>query len=300
MMRHDLIAFMPGSGPPAAPEGTRIAEAGSHVAILGRARLLPAMKRPAVLRAAAERARVLEELMPHGTVLPVMPGNRLLPGEVPGMVAANRPLLDSLAKRLSGRVQFQLTLRWQADRALSHFGGSSGAADLDVVRHAIAAELRTEVEESVAALGAEILALPIAGDLLCNFAMLLGQEAVPALDTAIEAIDAIWSEGFTIRLIGPYPAVSFASLHFDRVDRKAVGTARAALGLTADYSEHDLQVARRAAMMQADPDERETLRRQGEILAGLLRQGDTPGPLHLARVWSEGMAGPVPVTARAA
>lgn len=299
MIRHDLVAFMPGSGPPAAPEGTRIVEGGGHVAVLGRARLLPAMNRDALLRAAAERARVLEELMPHGTVLPVMPGHRVATGDVPGVVAANRPLLGSVARRLDGKVQFQLTLRWQADRAVAHFGRSAGA-DPEAVRQAIAAELRNETEERLTGLGAEVLALPVAGDLLCNFALLLERRAVPALDPAIEAIDAIWSEGFTIRLIGPYPAVSFASLHFERIDRKAIGAARAALGLTADYTEHELQVARRAAMMRADPDSREALRRQGEVLAGLLRQGDAPGPLHLARIWSEDMAGPAPATARAA
>jgi hypothetical protein len=79
-----------------------------------------------------------------------------------------------------------------------------------------------------------------------------------------------------------------------------VRAARAALGLGPGFTDEALRLARRNALLAADPAARETLRAQAEALACAARLGDTDGPVLVARIWSEGMATPSAGEARAA
>lgn len=295
MMRHELVALMPGVAPTGMPPECRVVDAGGHFAVLARARLLPLAGRAEAVREAAERARLLEALMQRGTVLPALPGQRLAAGEVPDLVAANLPLIDDLSRRLADRAQFQVTVRWAEDRAAAAFGVAETAA-----LAALSASLRARIADRLAATGAEMIALPVAGDVLSNCALLIRRDAEHALDAALEDIDAIWSEGFAIRVVGPYPAVTFASLVFDRVGRSATRDALTAFGLAEGFSAEALRSARRMVLMRADPGHRERLVRQAEILACLARLGRERGPVHVGQVWSDGMSAVSGGAARAA
>ena len=290
MTRMELVAILPGAGPPEGHAGCRIVEAGNHAAVLRAAPLLRPVGRRAALAAAADQARLLEGLMAFGTVLPVLPGQRLREAEVPDLLAANRPTLERLAQRLVGRVQYQVTVRWAADRALARFSRSVETGPAEAATADLACDLRGRIEAELDVLGAEILALPVAGEVIANHALLVDRAAEAALDAAIERIDAIWSEGFAIRVVGPYPAVSFASLAFDRVGAAAVRAAQAALALDPHFTPGALRLARRRAMIAAPPEAVETLRWQAEVLACAERLGRGQGPVHVARIWSEGMS----------
>lgn len=295
MMRHELVALMPGAAPTGMPPECRVVDAGGHFAVLARGRLLPLAGRADAVRDAAERARLLEALMQCGTVLPALPGQRLAAGEVPDLVAANLPLIDDLSRRLADRVQFQVTVRWAEDRAAAAFGVAETAA-----LAALSASLSARIADRLAATGAEMIALPVAAGVLSNSALLIRRDAERALDAALEDIDAIWSEGFAIRAVGPYPAVTFASLVFDRIGRSAARDALTAFGLAEGFSAEALRSARRVVLMRTDPDHRQRIMRQAEILACLARLGRAQGPVHVGQVWSDGMSAVSRGAARAA
>ena len=288
MRRTELAAILRGAGPPDGHAGCRVIRAGDHAAVLRTAPLLPPNRRAPVLQAAAEHARLLEGLMVFGTVLPVLAGQRIRASEVPRLIAANLPTLARLEDRLSGRAQYQVTVRWSAERAPAHFGV---AAQADATA-CLAEDLRLRIGAHLAASGAETLALPVAGDMISNHAILVERVTEAALDAAVEKIDAIWSDGFAVRMIGPYPGVSFASLGFDRVDRPAIRAAQAAFALAPGVSAETLRQARRNALLVAAPDAREKLKWQAEVLACAVRLGNSDRPLHMARIWSEGMSAP--------
>lgn len=287
MKRSDLIALLSVSNLPSEPDGVTVVRTEQYAAILSSAGL-PALGRRRVLRGAAERARLLEALLPYGTVIPVLPGLRIRADEIPGLVAANRPLIDWLAGRLFGRVQYQVTVQWRRAEALAHFvkQASDRAGGLDQLADALRANISARLEP----LG-EAIALPVAGDVLSNTALLIDADSEPALDRAVESIDALWSEGFAIRMVGPYPGVSFASLAFRRIERRTLEAAQAALGVTLLAGHEELRAARRSALMAAAPKERDGLRRQADLIeAGLRLPQDAGGPLYFGRVWSEDRA----------
>jgi hypothetical protein len=280
----ELVALVSGDGPPAPVPGFQLAGAADCMALLSPRSRLPALRRADVVNAAAARARALEALLPHGTVIPALPGQRLDAREAPAFVTANRPLIDALVARLSGRVQFQVTIGWATERAAGVFATSDMAA--------LAASLRARIALRLAATGGETVALPVAGDVLSNTAILIPRAAEAQLDAAVEEIDSIWSEGFAIRVVGPLPAVSFASLSIARVDDADVQRAMAVYGLRTGFTADDLRAARRVALMGAGPERQETLVRQAELLGCVARLGAVRGTVAVARVWSEGMSAP--------
>ncbi len=300
MMRRELVAILPGEGPPTPPEGCTVVRAAKHAAVLRWSGLLPAPRKADALRAAAARARILETLMTSGTVLPVLPGQRIRASEAERLVTANLPVLERLASQFAGRRQFQITLRWDVTRAVARFGASEGAAAADAAGPAIAARLRERVAQALEDTGAEVMMLPVAEDVVANAVVLVDAASEPLLDAALAEIDGLWTEGFRIRMIGPYPPVSFASLVFDRMDRRQIEEAQAAFGLDPGFSETALRQARREVIMQAGADRHEALRRQADLLACVARLGGACARVHVARVWSEGLSSATAARARAA
>jgi hypothetical protein len=291
MRRTELVAIVRGDGPPDGHAGCAVVRCEEHAAILRPAPILRATCRRAALKAAAEHARLLEGLMTYGTVLPALPGQRLRAPEVPRLIAANLPTLVGLEDRLSGRAQYQVSVAWQADRAPARFGIPQGRESATTFA-ALASDLRERIGAHLAAAAVETLALPVADGLIANHAVLVEREAEAALDATVERIDAIWSEGFTVRMIGPYPAVSFVSLMLERVEAPAVRAARAAFGLAPRFSAEALRQARRNALLGAAPGARDRVVWQAEVLACAARLGALDCTVHVARIWSEGMTAP--------
>ncbi len=293
MTRRELVALMPGTVPWEPPAGCRLVSARGYVAVLGSSRRLSIPRSADVLAAAADRARVLEELLAHGTVLPVLPGHCVTETEALRFVTANAPILAALTRRLEDRVQVQVTVRWDRQGAAAAFGLPSGSED------ALAVALRARIAERLASSGAERLDLPVAGDVLANVALLTARSGEPAIEAAVEDIDALWSAGFAIRVIGPYPGVSFASLSIRRVQAAEVRAARRALGLNDALTEEAVKRARRAALLASDVSRQETIRTQADLLACVARLGEARGPVDVARVWTDGMAAPATAAAAA-
>ena len=284
MIRQELLAVMPGAPPAALPEGAVAVEAAGLTAILAPPLRNRLTGRRALLSHAAQRQANLERLMPQGTVIPALGGTLASTAEMAHALAANHPMLLDLASRLEGQVQYQVHVAWEAAAAAEHFGTDE---PLDRLR----ARLATHVADSLAEVATETLTLPVRDAIIANHALLLPFHHVVRLDQAVERIDALWTEGLTIRQIGPSPAVSFASIGLRRISAAAIRSARRLLGVEdGAFDATRLRELRRNRLMAAAETERADLRRAAEILSGVVNYPEGESGFHLAYVWSEGRA----------
>lgn len=282
----DLVCVLCGAGDFAIPPGLKAISHGGFTVLLGgnhRQRLLRPTRK-LMLRDAAKRQSVLETMMTAGTVIPVLPGMAIKATQVPEFIDANRPLLEGLVQKLGGRVQFQITVSWDAREASAHFG----ARDPENLAE-VAGELAQEFEEMLDTVVQERLSLPGATDVILNAVVLCAAEKESDLDQVVARIDEMWSDGLRIRQIGPSPALSFCSLGLRKFSKAQIAAARRVLGVAVDATPSDIARARHAALKQAAPEAWNMLKSGAEILVAVSRsQGTTPPPL--AYVWKEGRA----------
>lgn len=290
----DILAILPQPVPSVVPAGLRLEPFDGGAIAFDAARPTVPRGRRALLRAAADRQARLEALLPLGTIIPTLVGTRLPQEDLGALLRANRPEIDRAAERLSGAVQFQVTVRWQAEAALAHFADTIHASQtVQGLRTSLAAVALDRLTEAAR----DVIPLPVQEDMLLNAVALVPASAIARFDRAVEAIDALWPEGFAIRQIGPSPGVSFASIGFRRISRKALRKAAQDLGVAPDVAAEDLQYVRRRALMsgQCAP---ERVRQAADILKLTAGLGNaTP---YQAFIWSEGRAAPVVAEAGAA
>jgi hypothetical protein len=225
--------------------------------------------------------------MRAGTVLPALPGTKIAPDALEAMIVCNNDLLNNLAERLVGRVQYQVILRCDLHEAYRVLAAQPGPFHGLSTPESLQTALADCVLNRLAALpGAEVTALPVTDDVVANFTLLLPEERVMTLDQAIEEIDAIWSEGFTLRQVGPSPAVSFASLGLKPVSLSTLNNALNCLGLDEGANLDTIRHARREALKQPGA-AADQIREAAEVLV-MASALDSPGPFHRVYVWAEG------------
>ena len=299
MPRHDLIAILPDAGAPAlGPEMTLVSALGFSAVMTSKPRQVITLpqSRKQVLQAAATRQAQLERLMPFGPVLPVRPGNTTDPDTIAATLRANLPLLHDLTDWLGGLWQYQLTVNWPPDEALRHFHDTPELAPVfgtspvqaPVLSRAVtdlSNRLRQQMRQILDPVLSDVIAQPVTPEVLLNLAVLIPHTAEAELDVALRQIDAIWSEGFTIRQIGPSPATSFALLDLCPVDRQSLADAHQVLGMGKIY-EGDISQARRQALMQPGADA-EAIRNAAQVLYASRRAGDPGTAFALLRIASQ-------------
>lgn len=250
--------------------------------------------RRAVLQDAAQRMALLEGLLPCGTILPLLPSARLSPAAARTAIPGNRGVIDEARRILTGKVQYQLTIRWPEADALDHFRAAGFPFGTAATLPDLAQRFRTMVQTCLADCGCDLLALPAQFGTVVNLALLLDPGDEHRLDRALGAIDAVWSEGLAIRLTGPTPGVSFASLDARRIDAAAVAEARGLLALGPGATPDDIRSARRRALLSASPAQGAAISRAAEVLSVGAASGWT-GDLVELSLWSEDRAAPEPV-----
>jgi hypothetical protein len=246
-------------GPLAAVFARSAAPRGGLDALLGGARA-----RRAVGAALVAHQRVLERLLEHGDVLPAAPGAPLAPEDAADALAVNARMLSAALDDVAGRVQHQVLVSWDPAVALRRFGDApeiaalgrgAQAGEIAAAGEALRARLGAGFARRIAAAAEEAVALPLDGpERLVNLAVVTPRAAVPALEAALEAVDAEWPEGLSIRLIGPTPPFSVAALTVERVDAEAEAEARAALDLGPDDGPEAARAAFRARAFAVHPD----------------------------------------------
>ena len=286
MASRDLVALLSGVPQITPPAALRFVHHDGYTAVLGRSgfsRLMGATRK-AMIRGAVTRQQQIEALMAGGTVLPVLPGTRITAAEVPAFVETNRAFLDRATAELAGHVQFQVAVIWDEEEGSLHFGGDSAAAP-----EVTASTLRDRMTDLLDTVTRDRIDLPRSAETLLNTVVLLPAEAEVRLDAVVEQIDAIWSEGLTIRLVGPSPALSFCSLGIRRVTGAELKAARAAMSLSERALPDEIAAARHQMLKSAAPEMVETLKDAATVVsAASCWQGGMP--MLLAYRWREGIA----------
>lgn len=285
MTRKQLAAILPGAVSGDLPKGASVVSAGGFSAVLMPVPRQLGRGRRALLIHARQRQELLESLMAHAPVLPALTGTILPEKDVPRMLLANGPVLTRLAADLAGKVQYQVQVAWDAAAAPARFGADVGIA-------ALRARLAGQCADLLHPVCDDLLPLPVQADVIFNAALLLGEAAMADLDCAVEAVDAIWSDGFAIRQIGPSPAVSFCSLGLRSVAPRAIRAARVALGLDGALDPAAIRTARRRCLMAADEGAREPIKAAAELLDCVTACPEAEAGFHKLFTWSEGRAGP--------
>jgi len=217
--------------------------------------------RRAVAQAALVRQTRLEGLAEVGTVLPVA-GGTPVPPDLATFAAANAPTLEDAFGKLRTRSQYQIVVTWDASTAPARFAAAPELAQLcrdtpaparAAATGALARRLGDGIAAQLAAAVFDAIRLPGDPDCLLNLVVLADRTEHDALETALERIDGIWTEGLRIRLIGPSPAVSFALGQIETLSSDRVVAAARLLGLdpASPFDPTDIARARRRAVTLA-------------------------------------------------
>lgn len=272
------------------PEGMRAIEAGDLAAIYASLPRSGRLSRRRMLRAAAERQGCLENLLPAGAVLPVLPGQNVPLAEAVRMLRANAASLTRKLTDLHGKKQYQITLAIDEANALARLacpiGPFAAATDLQDLKRRLGAHLQDRIDLC----GCDCIALPCVNGLVCNFVVLVDDRAEAAIHETVSDMDALWSGGFRFRLTGPSPAVSFASVGFQKTSRAEFVQALGILKLPASADAVTLARARATALRDGRASV-EDVRLAADIVASANElQEDNGFPFHRVFFWAEGMA----------
>ncbi len=242
---------------PPLPEGCEEVRLGERVSALVGERPAEPKRSQSKLRrrktfgaAALLRQQRLESILTYGTLLPFAPGTPR-PDNLAHMAAANADTIARGHDQLRGRVQYQVVVSWSASEAPAHFGISPQATA------ALQSRLREAISDCLVEVTDDAIALPCRSDDVANIVILVDTTQIQALERALEDVDALWTEGLRIRLLGPGPAVSFARAQISHVTASAVRDAVALLALAPDtpITPHALSQMRKAALRRAhEPD----------------------------------------------
>ena len=248
-----------------------------------------------------DRQRFLEDLHRSGDILPARPGERLAPTEAALWLSLNARKLTAALDQVAGLEQHQILIRWRPDAALIHFRDAPELCDLlaqapgmsrgefgprlKACGEALRERLGREHGSQIAAIAKETTELPLdSPEMLLNIACLTVRGSQD-LDATLEQIDRSWPEGYRISVLGPSPAVSFASVKIFRPSEADLEAAHRTLGLARDGACDVAAVkrAQRIAVKAAHPDTLDPGADQpsiDEILAAanLLREVAALGP----------------------
>ena len=298
MKTHELICIVDNGLHTPPDDQTHCVNVGPYTAILSTASRplvsLP-MSRAEAMRQAAARQALFERLLPMGTVVAAKPQLWLTPDQAATCLRANAGVLDETCAWLRHKAQFQIAVAWDAAQVLDRFRDTPEISPLfaaetttpDALERAISRlrnRLGAHIRQLLDPVVTDIIALPITDDMLCNFAVLIPGKAEAQLDRCVEAIDAIWSDGFRIRQIGPSAAGSFALLDLAWVTADDIKAAHRLLSLDPGAPQDVVQSARRRALMTSQGDTSHI--KHAARIVDATRQSGADG-FHLATLLSE-------------
>ncbi|CAN0590126.1 unnamed protein product, partial [Ectocarpus sp. 12 AP-2014] len=268
MKAYELLCIVSGKldAPPNAQ--TRIYCTADYTAVMAKkprpALSLP-LSRADALKDAAYRQKLFEALLPKGTVLVAKPRQWITLAQAVGCLTTNAAILAKLCAQLRDQVQFQITVEWEPSQVLSHFrtapelaglfhAQTASARQLEAALGRLRQRLATQISDLIAPVATDMLALPRAGEMLSNLAVLIPNEREIDLDLAVERVDEIWTDGLTIRQIGPSAAGSFALLDLEWISAKDIEHAHQILGIKRTAKPDAQAAARRRVLLQPNVD----------------------------------------------
>lgn len=264
--------------------------------------------------------QILETLQTLGPILPAAPGVTFEDMQAARrFLAANAQSLRAGLDQYGPMRQLQITIAWNPELALKrhlHEPELAEARQIIAVEglrragkaiqsgmEAVRARLAAEFESRLAAVSVERIQLPGDANTVLNLVVAAPGEKLGEVEMAVEAIDATWPDGLKIKIIGPLPTVSFASVAADKADESAVSRARQRLGLEPEDGAEAIREAFRKIVRQTHPDLGGDAGQQREIVdarallarveaaaAALQAAGHDPSeaPVPIARLRREG------------
>lgn len=214
----------------------------------------------------------LEAVHAVAPCLPAAPGAVFDGGaEAARFLAANAPMLGEGLSRYGDTEQHQIivdlpgatllqrlskTPEVDAARELIAKGDRVGAGKrLQEVAEAERDRRRAEWLARLGAVSTDAAELPQpSADAVVNMVALSKRGGGAAIEKVLEAIDAEWDGALRIRLIGPTPASSFASVLVERPDAEAIRTAASRLGVATSADLASVKEAYRRMMKRLHPD----------------------------------------------
>ncbi|CAL75177.1 putative gas vesicle synthesis protein, GvpF/L-like [Bradyrhizobium sp. ORS 278] len=231
-------------------EGVKLIEACGLAAVAvgaSRSSWLRNRSRKRLIEGLTAEQRRLEALIKLGPLLPAA-GDAALDDatDVAAFLAASADGLRRELDAFGSRVQFQVRISWDPARFPGVEPSSPERARQDLATRVITA-LSTHFKEC--------LTLPGGGDRdVANLVVLIERSEEVALDDVLAGIDAIAPDALTIRVTGPLPPVSFASVCVDVPSEPAIRAARRLLGITAQANAEAIRLAYLRNARAAHPD----------------------------------------------
>lgn len=306
MRHHDIIAILEGAHDLRDLTGLVASSAHGFTVVCDAAPVpilrLPVDRRTA-LRHAAARQAICETLMTRGTVLPALPQQAVDPSRASDIILANIDVLQDWSGQMSGLVQYQITVTWDQEKVLTRFRDAPEIAPLYARQRVAPAQIERAVHDLAQRLGHDIIALlapigvdmailPNGGNGLANLVILMPPTAIHALDDAVAAIDAIWTEGLHIRQIGPGPAGSFLSLTARQIKPHMLAAARDLFKKAGAETNADISIAAKALLRQPHKYDAETVRDAARILQSASHLPNPQTGFILLGRWAEGRSEP--------
>ncbi|MEI6622606.1 MAG: GvpL/GvpF family gas vesicle protein [Actinomycetes bacterium] len=225
--------------------------------------------------------KVIEDLMPGGSLLPVRVGTVLKDDEgVASFLGGSQKLLLTTWEQFRGTVEVDIAATWNLGEVLAQV-----SVDPEVVAAKAAAmsaspesrpaavvgvgqlvgrkldqrrsELESLVLASMSPLAKDVrLNAVVSDELVCNLALLVDTIKAGQIDDALHRLDADLEGRYDFRRVGPLPPYSFATVHVNRIEPSQLQQALAMLGLPGSFDESAVLERYRELAMARHPDVR--------------------------------------------
>lgn len=261
---------------PGLPPGLAIVREGNLAAVVGPAPEggFHQQERSALLPLLLARQRLIGWLLDRATVLPVALGTAVEDvGRVRHLLGAGAPLIAAALDAVDGCVEYDLSVRAEPepdDEADEEAEEDALGATATLLFETIAAQAAdskraraAERREAARRILIERLA-PICRDLIVidptdpaaitELALLVPRRGDAGLDEALESVDRSFAGRLALRLVGPLPPYSFATVHVHLGSIAAAEAARRLLGVPAGADLATLRHAYRQAVRRVHPD----------------------------------------------
>lgn len=222
--------------------------------------------------------RTVESVMALAPVLPVKFATVAPTWEsVEHCLENGAPAFAAAFGRLTGKIQFEILVRWDLDQIFAELTGSpeveklknelmaSGQPDQQAsIRFGAAvkalldqrrAELTARLSTALQAVAQDTVDNALMDDrMVLNMAVLIDASETGQLDHCLETLDAAHDGALAFRCIGPLPPHSFATVEVSFLDAGKMDQARNMLGLTGEMDRDAVRAAYRFMAKRMHPD----------------------------------------------
>lgn len=230
-----------------------------------------------VMKQVLQNQQELEAIIGHGDLLPaafdtVFNGNE----DIIQFLTQNTELLRQALVEFGQYRQFQIMISWQKDRMLQKLKSAmqhqSGTADMqatsknDVARiiqnmtETIRVEVFQEIEKDLRSVCQDIAFLPVddpaaIGNYVCLIkGPMASQKSLSVFEKKLEEIDKRYEDGLHIRMLGPLPPITFATIKKEDIEQSRIKKALRALNIEKITSSEQIKEAYHRYMKTAHPD----------------------------------------------